>query len=535
MESISTPRITFDIARGGRPEGALLITPVCAHELSGLQGTERHDSPGLALPTGRLNLEGFTAQVGEAVLCSQIGAIRVHPDDVCMLLYGLGDIKKLDLTMRVWRKAMIGAFKKAATLKIRHVAVQLPHKLLETRFRSYLYQIGRITADIATTVTYQLNHFKTELGGFKQSQRIERVSIWAGLSDDDANEMQRGLDAGAVVGRAVNLARDTSNLPANICTPEYLAKLAFKVQNQSGGTIATTVERAEHCERLRMSAFLGVSSGSAQPPYFIVLSYTPKGVDLATYEGPVLGMVGKSVTFDSGGLNLKPGASMRDMKYDMCGGADVIAAMQAIAALKLPFKVKAFCAATENMTGSKAYRPGDVYVGMDGLSYEIDNTDAEGRLTLVDAISYARIYGRVTHLIDYATLTGAVKAALGESIAGVVSNNRAWCDLVLNAAVNAGEQMHQLPICDDFHDLNKSDIADVKNSGGALAGAITAGLFVLTAARDLPAVHVDIAGTAHRNKPLGADPAGATGFGVRTLISLAEMERIAWHKTKNDF
>jgi leucyl aminopeptidase len=238
--------------------------------------------------------------------------------------------------------------------------------------------------------------------------------------------------------------------------------------------------------------------------------------------------VGKSITFDAGGVDIKPADGMRDMKYDMCGGADVLAVMRAIAAMGLPVHVKAFMAATENMTGGSAYKPGDVYVSLDGKSYEIDNTDAEGRLTLVDAIAYARIHGGVSKIIDYATLTGAVLIALGDTAAGVVTNNQEWCDTYLAAAKTAGEKVHQFPIYDEYREQNKSDIADLKNTGGRLAGSITAGLFVLSAAGDIPCVHVDIAGTSFRNRPVGADPKGGTGFGVLTLVSLVEELAKGW-------
>ncbi|MDZ4833949.1 MAG: aminopeptidase, partial [Candidatus Melainabacteria bacterium] len=298
----------------------------------------------------------------------------------------------------------------------------------------------------------------------------------------------------------------------------YMAELAMQVAAESGGTIITTVLERDECAALGMNAFLAVAKGSKVPPKFIIMDYAPAQ---CSPNGPVLGLVGKSVTFDSGGLDIKPADGMRDMKYDMCGGADVIAAMRAIARLGLPIRVKAYCAATENMTGDEAYRPGDVYTSIDGRSYEIDNTDAEGRLTLVDAISYARIHGKVTHLVDYATLTGAILVALGDITAGVFSNNQAFADQYLAAAGSMGEDAFQMPTSEKYKALNKSTIADMKNAGGRFAGSITAALFVLSAARDLPAIHVDIAGVSFRGKEVDADPAGGTGWGVRTLVALA--------------
>jgi leucyl aminopeptidase len=403
------------------------------------------------------------------------------------------------------------------------VAIEIPEPVAAHKSfagtPSNLREIGRVTAETIAMVLYRPNHYKTEAGGFKAEPRISAVKVSCGsLCDADSAELKRGLDEGAYIAASVNLARDTANEPANKMTPSILAELARKVASESGGTITCEVLEDFQCEALGMNAFLAVSKGSAERPKLIVLDYAPVNCKAG---GPVLGYVGKSVTFDSGGLDIKPADGMRDMKYDMCGGADVIAAMRAIAHLGLPIRVKAFMAATENMTGPKAYRPGDVYVGLDGKSYEIDNTDAEGRLTLVDAIAYARKHGGVTHIVDYATLTGAVLVTLGDIAAGVFTNNQDWADKYLAAAKAQDERVFQMPLFDEFKELNKSKIADLKNSGGRFGGSSTAALFVLSAAGDTPTVHVDIAGVAFRSRETGMDPAGGTGFGVRTLVQLA--------------
>ncbi len=455
-------------------------------------------------------LSGFKADAGQALASrSRAGTTVVN--------FGLGSRSKFNI--EAWRTALIGGIKQVRGMKTDAISLTLPANLVGPKalFGGLsLHEIGVTTAETIARVLYTANHYKTE---GVTPQTIKTVFVNAsGLDAAQHKELIAGIEAGSYIGACVNIARDTANEPPNFCTPAFMADLAKRVADESGGTIITTVLEREDCAKLGMNAFLAVAKGSKVPPKFIIMDYAPLN---CRADGPVLGLVGKSVTFDSGGLDIKPADGMRDMKYDMCGGADVIAAMRAIARLGLPIRVKAYCAATENMTGSEAYRPGDVYTGLDGRTYEIDNTDAEGRLTLVDAISYARIYGKVTHVVDYATLTGAILVALGDITAGVFSNNQAFADQYLAAAASMGEDAFQMPTGDKYKALNKSSIADMKNSGGRMGGSITAALFVLSAARDLPAVHVDIAGVSFRGKEVDADPAGGTGWGVRTLVALA--------------
>lgn len=493
------------------PEGSVVLSPVFSTEGAGkpLGFTGRRSMQAVA--------EGFKAEKGQTLA----GMVSTGSKSCYHLSFGVG--KESAFSLAVWQAALIGAFKKARELHTHEAVVTIPRsvvRLLKKSKSGSLYEFGRATASTIARVLYEPEHFKTEAGGFKPSVRVETVSVsGVGLTPVQQNELESGLKHGEILGSAVILSRNTANLPPNICTPTYMAELAESVAAGSDGTISVEVFEGKDCAHFGMNAFLAVARGAKEPPKFIVMTYTPK---VAPVSAEVLGLVGKAVTFDAGGLDIKPADGMRDMKYDMCGGASVIAAMQAIAAMGLPVSVKAFIAATENMTGSDAYKPGDVYVGMDGKSYEIDNTDAEGRLTLVDAISYARLKGGVTRIVDYATLTGAVLIALGDAAAGVVTSHQDWCDAYLAAAKASGENVHQFPIYDDYREQNKSDIADLKNTGGRLAGSITAGLFVMSAAGDLPIVHVDIAGTAFRSRATGADPKGGTGFGVLSLVALAE-------------
>jgi leucyl aminopeptidase len=464
--------------------------------------------------SAQAKLNGFKGDSGQTLASSDAsGGMVVN--------IGLGARDKFNLD--AWKKAVASGVKQVRGLKTDSIALTMPADLVGPKAlfgSASLFDIGAATAETAALVLYRANHYKTAEGGFKDEGSVKNVTVTApGLNDAQKRELKRGLQAGAVIGSCVAQARDTANEPANICTPTFMAEQALQLAKDFPGSISVEILERKQCETLKMNAFMAVAKGSDEPPKFIIVKYTPAQ---CRADGPNLAIVGKSVTFDTGGVDLKPADGMRDMKYDMCGGADVLAAMRAIAYLGVPMKVTAYCAATENATGGSAYRPGDVYVGLDGRSYEIDNTDAEGRLTLVDAIAYARTFGKATHIVDYATLTGAILVALGDQVAGVFSNNQAFADRYLAAAKSQGEQAFQMPTWDVYKEYNKSTIADMKNSGGRFGGSITAALFVLSAARDVPAIHVDIAGTSFRNREIGVEPAGGTGWGVRTLIALAQ-------------
>jgi leucyl aminopeptidase len=269
-------------------------------------------------------------------------------------------------------------------------------------------------------------------------------------------------------------------------------------------------------EELRMGALLGVSQGSAEPPALIVIRYRPDRGASKSH----LGLVGKGVTFDTGGISIKPADGMEKMKYDMAGGAAMIGAMRAIAHLKPAIPVTAYVPCVENMPGSRAQRPGDIVTAMSGKTIEVINTDAEGRLILADALTYARKQG-CTHLVDAATLTGAVVVALGHLNVGLFANNDGMRDRVLQSAKSAGERMWVLPLEDDYKDYLKSAFADLANVGGRWGGAVTAAMFLKEFAEDTPWVHLDIAGTAWQDDAKPALAKGPTGVGVRTLVRLA--------------
>ena len=321
------------------------------------------------------------------------------------------------------------------------------------------------------------------------------------------------MKRGKVLAEAAILARDMINEPANVMTPTRIAEIAQQVA-QEGGLGIKVLERAQ-MEELGMGALLGVARGSDQPPKFIVLEYSG---DPGTPSNNI-GLVGKGITFDTGGISIKPAAGMEDMKGDMAGAASVVGAMQAISQLKPTINVTGIIAATENMPGGSAQRPGDVVRSMSGKTIEVINTDAEGRLVLADALIYARQMG-ITRLVDIATLTGAMVVALGHACSGVMGNDQELIDQTIKAGQSTGERIWQLPMYDDYKDQIKSNVADIKNTGGRAAGSITAAQFLAEFAETTPWAHLDIAGTYFSDKDKGYLVKGGTGVPTRTLVNL---------------
>ncbi|MDP6782600.1 MAG: leucyl aminopeptidase [Dehalococcoidia bacterium] len=329
----------------------------------------------------------------------------------------------------------------------------------------------------------------------------------------EVTRARRGVSRGLILAEAVALARDMGNQPANFMTPTLLAEEALKVAQQHG--LEVEILEREKMQELGMGGMLGVSQGSGQPPKFIILTY--RG---CKEEQPALGLVGKGITFDSGGISLKPSEGMGDMKGDMSGAAAVIAAMKAIAQLKVPLNVTGLIPATENLPSGHALKPGDIIRILNGKTVEIASTDAEGRLVLADALSYARQQG-LTPLVDLATLTGACHIALGDHYSGAFGNNQGFVERVVAAGKGAGERHWPMPTDADYKEQNKSDVADIKNTGGRYGGAITAALFLGEFVGNTPWVHLDIAGTFRSDKDQGYVVKGATGVGVGTLVNLA--------------
>jgi leucyl aminopeptidase len=340
--------------------------------------------------------------------------------------------------------------------------------------------------------------------------------LWIGLEETSHTaRVQRRLDP---LVRAIFLARDLVNEPAGAMTPTALAEAA---ESLGGEHLACEILDEDACAELGMELLLAVGRGSVEPPKLIHLTYTPPDLDPSL---PKVALVGKGITFDSGGLSLKPSASMKDMKCDMAGGAAVLGAMGLLATYDVRCEVHGIVPACENMPGGNAYRLGDVIQSKHGPSVEVTNTDAEGRLALADGISYARSLG-CERIVDLATLTGACLVALGPDVAGVLGAPDRMCHEILAAAQKAGEPMWQLPLVDGLSDQLKSQVADCKNAGGRYGGTISAALFLKKFVVDTDWVHLDIAGPAWADKPRPGRPAGGTGFGVATVVHwLASLE-----------
>ena len=331
---------------------------------------------------------------------------------------------------------------------------------------------------------------------------------------DHVDAISSGITAGQVMAEGAMLARDMVNEPANVMTPSHMAEMAGRVAGSEG--LSLTVLEASDMGEMGMGALLGVAQGSDQPPKLIVLGYNGD----PDHPENNLGLVGKGITFDTGGISLKQAGGMEAMKGDMAGGASVIAAMGIIGRVKPKINVTGIIAATENMPGGSAQRPGDVVRAMNGKTIEVINTDAEGRLVLADALCYAREQG-LTRLVDVATLTGAMVTTLGKACTGVMGNDQTLVDQVTAAGRETGEKYWQLPMFDEYKDLIKSDVADMKNTGGRQAGSISAALLLAEFVEDAAWVHLDIAGTSTAERTKGYQVKGATGVPARTLAQLA--------------
>jgi leucyl aminopeptidase len=331
----------------------------------------------------------------------------------------------------------------------------------------------------------------------------------------DQAALQKALDEARIVGESQNFTRQLVNEPSNRMTPTILADAAKKMCQEVG--LQCEVYGADKIKELKMGAFWGVAQCSDEPPALIIMKYEPAGAPAK----PVLGLVGKGITFDTGGISIKPSEGMEKMKYDMAGGATMIGAMRAIALLKPKVKVIGIVCATENMPSGKAQKPGDIQTAMSGKTIEIINTDAEGRLVLADGLCYARQLG-CTHLVDAATLTGAVVVALGYTNAGVFANDDALYERFSKATGKAGEKMWRLPVNDEYLDMTRSSIADLVNTGGRWGGASTAAAFLREFAEDTPWLHLDIAGTAWMEEAKPWIAKGPSGIAVRSLIELVK-------------
>ncbi len=420
-------------------------------------------------------------------------------------LVGLGPRK--DFNFEALRRAAAAGCRAARKAGARHVALALWWPGL-----AHL-GIGATHAGeaMAEGALYGLYEFKKYKSNSDNGERVEQIT----LLGEDETALRHGSERGSIIGEAVNFCRDLGNEPPNVLTPTELANRS-RVMAETYGLECEILERAQ-MQELGMGCLLGVAQGSAQPPKFIILRYQgdPGGA-------PGLALVGKGITFDTGGISIKPAANMDEMKMDMCGAAAVIAAMQAIAGLKPKINVTALAPATENMPGGNAYRPGDILRAMNGKTVEIVNTDAEGRLILADALSYARAH-HLAPIVDAATLTGAISIALGNVRAGIFANDDALARQIQEIGEEVGERFWTMPMDEDYDELIKSDIADVRQSvirreAGSIGAARILGRF----AEGAPWAHLDIAAVNDFSSARPYADKGASGIPVRTFVTLAE-------------
>jgi len=442
-----------------------------------------------------LAAERFGAKAGQLTHLHVDGRLRARR----LVVVGLGP--RTEATSEVIRRAAASGVRRARDLGARVVATDLLGDRLPPRVRAQALVEGALLG------SYGFDRYKRE----KAEKLVEELRVVV-TDGRGAREIGEGVRVGEIFARATTFARDLTNAPANDVHPTYLAQVAGEIAKAARLKLRV-YDRAE-CAKMGMGAFLGVAVGSEQPPKFMHLTYVPSG-----RARKRVALIGKGITFDSGGLDLKNAEGMLRMKNDMAGGAAVLAVMRALAELKPPVEVHGIIAATENMPSGSAIRPGDVLRAMNGTTIEVGNTDAEGRLTLADALAYAVKRVGPDEMIDMATLTGACVVALGPLCSGLLANDRGLAGRLLAAAARAGERVWQLPLIDEYREHLKSDVADLVNVGPRGGGAITAGLFLREFAGDRPWAHLDIAGPAFAEKDTPLGPKGATGAAVRTLLT----------------
>ena len=437
----------------------------------------------------------YKAGVSETLLLHAPAGLKAKR----LLIVGLG--KQAKATVHSIRNAAGTAVRFAKPRAIREVSLLLP----EVNSLP-LVNAARAVAEGAFVGDFDADTYRSDR---------KDLSIWSFQVVAPAGADKAALEAafreGAAIGESQNFARTLVNEPGNVLTPTEFGRRAEAMAKEVG--LQCEVHSTEKLKELKMGAFLSVAQGSEEPPALIVMRYEPEGVK----DGPVLGLVGKGITFDTGGISIKPADNMEKMKYDMAGGAAMMGAMRAIALLKPKVRVLGIVCASENMPDGKAQKPGDVQRAMSGKTIEIINTDAEGRLVLADGLAYAKQLG-ATHLIDAATLTGACVVALGMINGGAFSNDDATFEKFNNALSTSGEKFWRLPLGDEYADMIKSDIGDIKNTGGRWGGAITAAEFLKVFAEDTPWIHLDIAGMAWVEDARPYIAKGPSGVGVRSIL-----------------
>jgi leucyl aminopeptidase len=492
-----TMKFAFSSEETAKVRADLLAAPVFDDEPQKERIVVALDKALGGLVTRLIEEERFKGKRGQTlsfITHGKIAAARV-------VLVGAGAHK--DFVPTDMRPLAARAAKAALGVSAKHMTLALPE--MERPAQERAVQLATEGVELGR---YRFDKYLSE--DRKQPDTLAECTFVVEKNGGKIDGLRRMVDRGKAVASAVARARDLVNEPAGELTPRRFAEISKDLAKKTG--LEVRVLGPKECEKLGMGMYLGVAQGSDEEPRLIHLIYKPKSKPRKRIV-----LIGKGVTFDSGGLSLKPSASMEDMKIDMAGAAAVISAIVALNELGVPYEVHAIAACTENMPSGKAYKLGDVLRSMSGKTVEINNTDAEGRLTLGDAITYAHAV-EPDEVFDFATLTGACMVALGPHIAGVMSNDEALRERWLAAARNAGEDMWPLPLPDRLKEQLKSEIADMKNTGDRYGGALTAGLFLKEFAGDTAWVHVDLAGPASADKDWGHFAKGGTGFGIATIV-----------------
>lgn len=474
------------------PQSELLIIPVFASEK--ISSVLKTINKTIQIPASAV--ADFKNKLG-ATQVLYFGSSRV-------VILGLGDKKSFSNTG--WRSAVFSAMSRINSLDSTGASFFLPTT------SSNLEAMVELTAFAIVHSSYEFNEYKKE----KKKVKLAAVDV---VVKNKSKKLQTALANGAAIGMAANQSRSLANHPGNQITPSHLAKHAMDLAKQY--KFSCKVLEPNEIKKEKMGLLLGIAQGSDEPARFIVLEYGPK-------NKPAVALVGKGLTFDSGGISIKPADRMEEMKYDMCGGADVLGIFQAAAELKLPVHLVGIIPSTENLISGKATKPGDILISKSGVSVEVINTDAEGRMVLADAIDYVKEYFDPKLIIDYATLTGAVMVALGDEYTGYFSNTKKYDKLFLSASNKTAEEFWPLPLPAKYQDYIKSQVADIRNVGErGLAGATAGALFLQHFVGNTDWIHMDIAGTAWTMKTKPYTSIGATAWGVYLTIEFLRNIKLA--------
>ena len=501
VKSCKLDEVKAELMIIGRFEGERSLTPSLRRIDRALKGMIKE-----GIESGE-----FKGKPNEVLLLHTMGLIPTRR----LLLVGLG--KKEKFSLDILRRAVATAAKRGRDINVGTISVNMGADVKDN------HPVERLAGAAVEGAMLGLYRFREYRKDEKDSEGEVR-SLQLIVEENKAlGESRRGAREGRIIGESVCYVRDLNNRPANLATPDYLARQARSIARKYG--LKYRVLNASDMERKKMGAILAVAGGSKRQPRLIVLQHRGGGP-----SGRNIVLVGKGVTFDSGGISIKPGTNMDKMKYDKSGAVVVMGVLSSVARLGIPINVIGIIPAVENLPGGSAYRPGDILKTYSGKTVEVINTDAEGRLILADALAYGLTF-KPSAMIDIATLTGACVVALGNLVAGLMGNDDQLLEEIVESGERTGERVWRFPLWDEYRDLIKSDFADLKNSGGREASVITAGMFLKDFIGEVPWAHIDIAGTAWTKEGGPYVPRGPSGMGVRLLVDFLERKATAGRKS----